>query len=107
MLAWYKTNSNDFVQSVGMRRPNEFKVYDMLGNVWDWCEELSHSNYAGAPVDGSPWSTNGDGNSRVMRGGSFFTRNVDYLRCAARGQETADHSDFETGFRLVAVPRTQ
>jgi formylglycine-generating enzyme required for sulfatase activity len=105
MLAWYKNNSNGFVQSVGMRRANAFQIYDMLGNVWEWCEDVFQLNYDGVPADGSPWLTNNELNQRVKRGGSFATRNLDLLRCAARGSDVADNRDLETGFRVVATAR--
>lgn len=105
-VAWYKTNSNDVVHEVGMRRPNAFGLYDMLGNVWEWCEDISHENYEGAPADGSVWLGKSDSQAeRVMRGASFYTGNSAYTKCAARGGETEDYRDFETGFRVVAVPR--
>lgn len=107
VIAWYKNNSNNYVQDVGMRRPNAFQIYDMLGNVWEWCEDVFHLNYDGAPADGSPWSTNDNLNQRVKRGGSFATRNFDYLRCSARGGQTPEDRDFETGFRVVATARSQ
>ena len=105
VIAWYKNNSNNFVQPVGMRRGNAFQLYDMLGNVWEWCEDVFHLNYDGAPADASPWVTKDDLSQRVKRGGSFNTRNFDYLRCSARSGQTVDDRDFETGFRVVAVPR--
>ena len=105
MLAWYKNNSNGFVQSVGMRRANGFQIYDMLGNVWEWCEDVFQLNYDGVRADGSPWLTNNELNQRVKRGGSFATQNFDYLRCAARGSDLGDNRDVETGFRVVATAR--
>ena len=107
-IAWYKTNSNDSVHDVGMKRPNTFGLYDMLGNVAEWCEDLSHDNYEGAPTDGSVWlGTPGFLGERVVRGPSFFSGNPAYLKCAARGGETENYRDFETGFRVLAVPRTR
>ena len=103
--AWYRTNSNDSTQPVGMRRANAFGLYDMLGNVWEWCEDWSHSNYDGAPTDGSAWLASGESGQRSSRGGSFSTRNLAFLRCTARGAETPDNRDFETGFRVVAERR--
>jgi eukaryotic-like serine/threonine-protein kinase len=101
---WYKSNSNDSTQPVGMRRANSLGIYDMLGNIWEWCEDAYHPNYAGAPMDGSAWlSTSGDLNQRVTRGGSFFTQNLNFLRCSARGGGPEDSSDFEIGFRVVAI----
>ena len=104
-IAWYRTNSNDSTQPVGMRRANAFGLYDMLGNVWEWCEDWFHSNYDGAPTDGSAWLTQAELQEHVSRGGSFSTRNLAFLRCAARGAETPENRDFETGFRVVAEKR--
>ncbi len=106
-IAWYKTNSYDLTQPVGMRRANAFGLCDMIGNVSEWCEDSSHRNYNGAPTDGSAWSTAGEVDLRIVRGGSFFTGNLDYLRCGARSALAPDHSDFETGFRVVATTRSE
>lgn len=103
VIAQYKTNSNNYVQPVGMRRPNAFQVYDMIGNVWEWCEDVFHLTYEGAPTDGSAWTANDELQQRVKRGGSFFTSNFDFLRCAARTGETANSRNVETGFRVVAT----
>jgi formylglycine-generating enzyme required for sulfatase activity len=103
LIAQYKTNSNNYAQPVGMRRPNAFQIYDMIGNVWEWCEDVFHLSYQGAPADGTAWLTNNDLNQRVKRGGSFFTKNFDYLRCSARAGQSVDERDFETGFRVVAT----
>jgi len=103
LIAQYKTNSNNYVQPVGMRRPNAFQIYDMIGNVWEWCEDVFHLNYDGAPPDGSAWITNDELKLRIKRGGSFSTKNFDYLRCAARGSEMPDSRNVETGFRVVAT----
>jgi len=103
VIAQYKTNSNNYVQPVGMRRPNAFQIYDMIGNVWEWCEDVLHLSYEGAPADGSAWTGNDELRQRVKRGGSFSTSNFDFLRCAARAGETPDSRNVETGFRVVAT----
>jgi formylglycine-generating enzyme required for sulfatase activity len=107
LIAQYKNNSNNYVQPVGMRRPNGFQIYDMIGNVWEWCEDVFHLNYDGAPADGSAWLTNDELGQKVKRGGSFTTRNFDILRCAARASESAGSRDVETGFRVVATVKSQ
>jgi formylglycine-generating enzyme required for sulfatase activity len=57
--------------NVGEYRCNSFGLYDMHGNVWEWCQDFWHENYDGAPTDGSPWVEGGELNERVLRGGSF------------------------------------
>ncbi|GCA83842.1 serine/threonine-protein kinase pkn1 [Microcystis aeruginosa NIES-2522] len=56
---------------VGQFPPNAFGLYDMHGNVWEWCADTWHDNYDGAPTDGSVWIKNGDDNRSPLRGGSW------------------------------------
>jgi formylglycine-generating enzyme required for sulfatase activity len=85
---------------VGSFKPNEFGLYDMHGNVWEWCEDVWHANYNGAPTDGSAWLQGGAESSRVVRGGSWYDipRN---LRAASRGWYTTVIRDGYLGFRLA------
>ncbi|MDB9388083.1 SUMF1/EgtB/PvdO family nonheme iron enzyme [Microcystis aeruginosa] len=57
---------------VGQFPPNVFGLYDMHGNVWEWCADTWHDNYDGAPRDGSVWTENGHDNRSPLRGGSWF-----------------------------------
>ncbi|MBE7385777.1 MAG: formylglycine-generating enzyme family protein [Leptolyngbya sp. SIO1E4] len=85
---------------------NAFGLSDMHGNVWEWCLDHWHSNYKGAPTDGSAWGTDDKDAYRVLRGGSWdnFPRSC---RSAFRYVNTRVHRNDFIGFRVVCVaPRT-
>lgn len=86
---------------VGKFPANAFGLYDMHGNVWEWCEDVWHNNYEGAPTDGSAWVTRDSStNARLLRGGSWD--NVPgNCRSANRGWRRADRWDNGNGFRVV------
>ena len=69
--AWYYGNSQKTTHPVGQKKPNAWGLYDMSGNVWEWCEDNWHDNYIGAPKDGSAWLKNGNDNRSPLRGGSW------------------------------------
>ena len=69
--AWFKENSDDMTHSVGTKKPNDWGLYDMHGNVWEWVEDDYHDNYDGASADGRAWIDKPRGQRRVMRGGSW------------------------------------
>jgi formylglycine-generating enzyme required for sulfatase activity len=92
------------VGSIGY--PNSFGLYDMSGNVWEWCMDYWHESYNGAPTDGSSWESAGEASQRVMRGGSWF--NVAALaRSANRFYMPPGSRRAFIGFRLVTLVRTQ
>ncbi|MGB8688691.1 MAG: formylglycine-generating enzyme family protein, partial [Microcoleus sp.] len=86
---------------VGSFPPNSFGLYDMHGNVWEWCSDKWHDNYNGAPTDGSSWETGTD-NYRVLRGGSWYHNAVN-CRGADRSRYSAGDRNSVIGFRVALV----
>jgi formylglycine-generating enzyme required for sulfatase activity len=82
--------------------PNAFGLYNMHGNVSEWCLDDWNSNYEGAPNDGSAW-LNANSRWKVVRGGAWSTSPQD-CRSASRGLNMADSSYNDIGFRLVFNP---
>jgi formylglycine-generating enzyme required for sulfatase activity len=80
--------------------PNPWGLFDMHGNVWEWCEDSWHDDYAGAPADGSAWRDKDDASSRVLRGGSWGNF-PQFLRSACRSGDSPAVRDDVSGFRLA------
>jgi formylglycine-generating enzyme required for sulfatase activity/uncharacterized protein with von Willebrand factor type A (vWA) domain len=86
--------------------PNAFGLYDMHGNVWEWCLDRWHNNYEGAPTNGSAWISDGDNYGYVVRGGSWSDYPRD-CRSATRDDDSPDNHYNLIGFRVVCeMPRT-
>jgi len=96
---------------VGQFKPNSFGLYDMHGNLWEWCLDSWHDNYEEAPFDNSPGLKKlnaNDNHSQVLRGGSW-NNNPENCRSAYRNNNNRDNDNNNNGFRLVCdvARRTQ
>jgi len=91
---------NDRTAPVGSFAANGFGLHDVHGNVWEWVEDCYHGSYSGAPSDGRAWTTGGDCEHRVLRGGSWGNKPRG-LRAAYRdGDSSGDRINF-FGFRVA------
>jgi formylglycine-generating enzyme required for sulfatase activity len=88
-----------YTAPVGSFRPNQFGLFDMHGNVWEWVEDCWNENYETAPSNSAAW-TAGDCSSRVVRGGSWNS-DVTNLRSAARGWSDPAGRNRSIGFRVA------
>ncbi len=85
---------------VGTFAPNQWGLFDMHGNVWEWVQDVVHDNYEGAPLTGAAWVEGGDQARRILRGGSWLY-NPRYLRSAIRNGFSAALSNDIVGFRVA------
>jgi hypothetical protein len=87
---------------VGCFPLSAFGLHDMHGNVWEWCQDHWHSNYEGAPTDGSAWLSNDESEYRILRGGSWFFY-PRFCRSAYRFFNFPDFRYKNIGFRVVCA----
>jgi formylglycine-generating enzyme required for sulfatase activity len=98
--AWYTGNAAGNDPPVGAKKSNPWGLYDIHGYVWEWCSDVAHDDYNGAPADGSPWLENGRAGQRLLRGGSWKDESS-MLRSAVRRMLAEDQVDDAIGFRCV------
>jgi formylglycine-generating enzyme required for sulfatase activity len=102
--AWGRENSNSTTHPVGQKKPNGWGLYDMSGNVWEWCEDDWHDSYAGAPDDGTAWidNDNRSQSKKCLRGGSWGS-SPNFCRSAVRVRNFPDILGSNHGFRVACV----
>jgi formylglycine-generating enzyme required for sulfatase activity len=100
--AWYVKNSGGKTQPVGQKKPNQWGLYDVHGNVWEWCQDWFASGYYKQSPKVDPGGPD-KGASRVLRGGSWGSDRPSNLRSACRYYSTPDSRGDLIGFRCVWV----
>ena len=100
--AWYDDNSSETTHPVGQKKPNSIGLYDMMGNVWEWCEDCFDEDFYKNSPSADPKGVEND-EYRSIRGGSwyYFARNS---RLSYRNNYDPDNRNFSFGVRLVLLP---
>ena len=107
--AWFFHNSEIETKGVGLKKPNQFGLYDMIGNAQEWVQDCWSDNYIKAPLDGSAWMNQDCDKHRfnekhITRGGDYFSGEKN-LRSAFR-EKQYNSPDFRTGFRVAIHTET-
>ncbi|MDP8229054.1 MAG: formylglycine-generating enzyme family protein, partial [Candidatus Electryoneaceae bacterium] len=98
-VGWCNSTSDGKTHPVRQKSANDWGLYDMHGNVWEWCEDCYYDNYDYVTTDGTAWISQ-SGTNRVIRGGCWGN-NYNYCRSANRGKRDPAIPEDRQGFRLA------
>jgi formylglycine-generating enzyme required for sulfatase activity len=101
LVAWYDRKGGDHTHEVARKAPNQLGLFDMSGNVWEWCQDTYIRDVSAMPPDGTP--TSGEGSERVLRGGCFHNWAI-HCTVSKRYQMEHPYHDGCIGFRIVLAP---
>jgi formylglycine-generating enzyme required for sulfatase activity len=97
--AWYRDNGESRTHTVGQKRPNAWGLYELHGNVWEWCWDGYDADYYAASPESDPWGP-GQAETRVLRGGSWLY-NALLARSANRYRLAPSKTLNDLGFRIA------
>ncbi len=97
-VAWYDRVHGDWTQPVALKAANQLGLFDMCGNVWEWCQDTHSPDVKLVPTDGSPFI--GPGEDRVLRGGCFHNWAM-HCTVSKRYEIGRQYQDGCVGFRVV------
>lgn len=101
--AWFEDNSGGQTHCVGRKLANPWGLHDMAGNVWEWCSDVWHPDFEGAPTDGSAWTAGAERqHRRCVRGGSWDMDRF-RLRASYRSFDFRDTVSSRLGFRIAVT----
>ncbi|MFC1888886.1 formylglycine-generating enzyme family protein [Thermodesulfobacteriota bacterium] len=98
-VAWFKSNSGGKTHPVGTKAPNGLGIYDMSGNIWEWCGDWYGADYYQNSPGNNPTGPS-SGSVRVIRGGSWIN-DAEYLRVSSRYGSVPDSRSYGIGFRCA------
>lgn len=99
LVGWFKDNSKKTTQPVATKQPNKWGLFDMHGNVWEWCRDFYHDNYIGAPETERSWQIPAT-DQQVIRGGGWNSKS-DGCRSTNRGSRYPADMETNLGFRVI------